>query len=183
MRKQFECQRGTNLVRDVGHANVEERQLDVHEIPGNQHEFVSVLWVLESLAQLCHHPCVDFNGDDFLCPLQQQLGQVPCSRTYFQHHISRPNAWLVDHLVQNVRVYQDMLSVWLVENHTGTVDCLLLLYHYSKLKVDIIKYKMYNFIIYFIKWYKFGSNFISFCLYTGLKSRLLMVKTRKIIGK
>lgn len=43
MRKQFERQRGTNLVRDVGHANVEERQLDVHEIPGNQHEFVSVL--------------------------------------------------------------------------------------------------------------------------------------------
>ena len=111
----------------------------MHKISRYQNKFAGIFRVLESFAQLSDHAGIDFDGDDFFGPLQEELGEVTSSGSNFKHDISGPDTWLVDHFMKDVRVDQNMLTVWFVEDHTGPVDGLLLLDHeLNYKKVDII---------------------------------------------
>lgn len=65
-----------------------------------------------------HHAGVEFDGDDFFGLLQQFHGHVTSTRTNLQNHVGALDACLVNNCLHHHRVFQNMLTLALVELQT-----------------------------------------------------------------
>ena len=126
VRQEFEDERWTDLIRNVGYADIEEWQLYSHNIAGNQYKLMLVFRVLESFSQLWYHTGIHFYGDDFFSPLQQQLGEIAGTGTNLQHNISGSDGRFLYHFLQDMGINENVLAVSFVENHTSPRNSLLL---------------------------------------------------------
>ena len=110
MREQLEDERRRDLVRDVGDAQVEEGQLELHEVGVVELELVRQLRALHALLQLDHHPRVVLDRDDALRRLEQLERQVARARAHLEHDVRCAERRLLDHRLRHQRVLQQVLQ-------------------------------------------------------------------------
>lgn len=116
MEEQFEDQWGTDLVRDVGDAQVEERQFRLQHITDKDLQFGLHGRAKDTLLQLSHETGIDFTGDHLLGLFQDLHRHVTSTGTDFQDDICGSQGSFVQHACDDQGIFQNMLAKVLVED-------------------------------------------------------------------
>lgn len=108
--QKLEHQRRRDLVRRVGDAHVEVRQVRLHEVAQEDFQLLLLRSSMDSFGQLRRHSRVHLHCHHFAGLLQDANGQVSCSGTNLQHNVAGFDLRLVHNALCDKRVFKNVLA-------------------------------------------------------------------------
>eukprot|EP00982_Pelagococcus_subviridis_P000018 212-Pelagococcus_subviridis.AAC.3 len=115
VRQELEHERRRDLVRTVGDAHVEVRQVHLEEVAADYLQIVPVRRPGDAALELDDHARVELDRDDFLRRLEEAHREVPGPRADLEDDVRGLDPALLDDGVDDHRVLEDVLPVALQE--------------------------------------------------------------------